>query len=150
MNVSIEDEKFMQVAINKAKESNSTSYASVIVKNGEIISLECNSVKIANDPTSHGEINAIRQACSKLNTRDLAGCVLYTTCEPCSMCFSAAWWANISKIVYGVKISDIINIGKRQINISCDYINKHSGEKIEIIGGVCRKECLKLFTKLKI
>ncbi len=143
------DEKFMRIAISEAKESSKfgekTPYSAVIVKNNKIISSTHNTVKQSHDPTAHAEINAIRKACKILNTQDLSDCVLYTTCEPCPMCFSASWWAKISKIVYGVNISDIMNKSKRQINISCEFLNKKGNSKIKIKSGILKNQCLELF-----
>ena len=59
-----------------------------------------NRVTVNNDPTAHGEITAIRQACKKLNTFDLNGYELYTNCEPCPMCLSAIYWSHIDKVYY--------------------------------------------------
>lgn len=76
-------------------------FGAVIVRDGEVLSSENNSVTLTNDPTAHAEVNAIRKACTRLNTFSLEGCVLYSSCEPCPMCLSAAYWAGISKIYYG-------------------------------------------------
>ncbi len=76
-------------------------FGAVIVKNGEIISTATNSVTNDNDPTAHAEVNAIRKACKNLNTFNLAGCTIYTSCEPCPMCLSAIYWAHIEKVYYG-------------------------------------------------
>ncbi|MBL7147851.1 MAG: nucleoside deaminase [Nanoarchaeota archaeon] len=145
----MDDKKFMRIAIQEAKESSKvgekTPYGAVIVKNNKLISSTHNNVKKSHDPTAHAEINAIRKACEILNTHDLSGCVLYTTCEPCPMCFSASWWAKISKIIYGINISDVIDKGKRQINVKCEFLNKNGDSKIEIKSGFLRDECFELF-----
>lgn len=88
-------------------------FGAVIVKDGKIIAKGHNRVLSTNDPTCHGEIDAIRKACKKLNTYDLKGCILYTTGEPCPMCACACLWANIEKVYYGCSISDTENIGFR-------------------------------------
>lgn len=96
--------EFMQLAIDIAvenvKELNGGPFGAVIVKDGKIIAKTTNSVTIVNDPTAHAEINAIRQACHELNTFDLSGCDIYSSCEPCPMCLSALYWAKIDKIYY--------------------------------------------------
>lgn len=96
--------EFMQMAIDIAvesvKELNGGPFGAVIVKDGKIIAKTTNSVTIVNDPTAHAEINAIRQACHELNTFDLSGCDIYSSCEPCPMCLSALYWAKIDKIYY--------------------------------------------------
>lgn len=88
-------------------------FGAVIVKDGKIIAKGHNRVLSTNDPTCHGEIDAIRKACKKLNTYDLKGCILYTTGEPCPMCACACLWANIEKVYYGCSISDTEDIGFR-------------------------------------
>ena len=97
--------KYMQIAIDEARESirngHGGPFGTAIVKDGILIASGHNRVLINKDPTCHGEVDAIRKACQKLNTHDLSGCELYTTGEPCHMCLCACMWANISKIYYG-------------------------------------------------
>ena len=81
-------------------------FGAVIVKDNKIISEGFNTVTSTNDPTSHAEISAIRNACKNLNNFSLKGYELYTTCEPCSMCLSAVYWARIDKIYYANTRSD--------------------------------------------
>lgn len=86
-------------------------FGAVIVLDGKIISAEANSVTNDNDPTAHAEVNAIRKACKVLNTYDLSGCIIYTSCEPCPMCLGAIYWSHISKVFYGNSKSDAMNSG---------------------------------------
>ena len=83
----------------------------VIVKNNEIISEGFNEVTNKNDPTAHAEIVAIRNACNKLNTFNLKGTQMFTSCEPCPMCLSAIYWSHIDKIYYGNNRNDAAKIG---------------------------------------
>ena len=76
-------------------------FGAVIVRNGEVVATGVNRVTANNDPTAHAEVNAIRNACSKEQTFNLSGCVIYTSCEPCPMCLSALYWAGVSRIYYG-------------------------------------------------
>jgi tRNA(Arg) A34 adenosine deaminase TadA len=98
-------EEMMRKAIALAEENlktfNGGPFGCVIVKNGEVIASAANSVNKDNDPTAHAEVNAIRQACKKLKQADLKGAILYTSAEPCPMCLSAIYWANISEVYYG-------------------------------------------------
>jgi len=107
--------EFMQMAIDLATENASSQgggpFGAVIVKDGEIISSSGNSVTPDKDPTAHAEVNAIRMACKKLDTFDLSGCILYTSCEPCPMCLSAAYWAKIDKIYYAANRNDAAKVG---------------------------------------
>ena len=86
-------------------------FGCVIVKNKEIISEGFNEVTNKNDPTAHAEIVAIRNACNKLNTFNLKGTQMFTSCEPCPMCLSAIYWSHIDKIYYGNNRKDAAKIG---------------------------------------
>ena len=86
-------------------------FGCVIVKNNEIISEGFNEVTNKNDPTAHAEIVAIRNACNKLNTFNLKGTQMFTSCEPCPMCLSAIYWSHIDKIYYGNDRKDAAKIG---------------------------------------
>ena len=86
-------------------------FGCVIVKNNEIISEGFNEVTNKNDPTAHAEIVAIRNACNKLNTFNLNGTQMFTSCEPCPMCLSAIYWSHIDKIYYGNNRKDAAKIG---------------------------------------
>ena len=95
--------RFMSRAIELSIESVKSGggpFGSVIIKNNEIISEGMNRVTKNNDPTAHGEIVAVRNACKNLNDFSLKGCELYTSCEPCPMCLSAIYWSRIDKIYY--------------------------------------------------
>ena len=95
--------RFMSRAIELSIESVKSGggpFGSVIIKNNEIISEGMNRVTKNNDPTAHGEIVAIRNACKNLNDFSLKGCELYTSCEPCPMCLSAIYWSRIDKIYF--------------------------------------------------
>lgn len=76
-------------------------FGAVVVKDGKLIAKSANTVIPSNDPTAHAEVAVIRLACKKLQTFDLNGCIIYTSCEPCPMCLSAIYWANIKTIYYG-------------------------------------------------
>lgn len=86
-------------------------FGAVIVKDGKIVARGSNSVTLLNDPTAHAEVTAIRAACAEMRTFRLEGCDLYTSCEPCPMCLSAAYWAGISRIYYGNNREDAAEIG---------------------------------------
>ena len=91
--------------------NNGGPFGCVIVKENEIIAEGVNRVTFNNDPTAHAEIVAIRNACQKLNTFNLEGCELYSSCEPCPMCLSAIYWSHIDKIYYGNTRKDAAKIG---------------------------------------
>lgn len=107
-------EELMRRAIKLSADSVSNGggpFGAVIVRDGEIIAEGSNGVTILNDPTAHAEVSAIRQACKKLNSFDLTGCEIYTSCEPCPMCLGAIYWAHIDKIYYANDRKDAANIG---------------------------------------
>lgn len=86
-------------------------FGAVIVKDGKIVATGVNRVTANTDPTAHAEVNAIRKASKKLGTYDLAGCEIYTSCEPCPMCLGAVYWAHLDKMYYGNTKTDAKNIG---------------------------------------
>lgn len=119
--------------------------AAIIDKNGNIISVSSNTVLRDNDPTAHAEVNAIREACKKINSYDLSECILYTTAYPCPMCLSAIIWANIKKIYFGCRAQDAEKIGFRDDFIYRFIENKcQNGEVLEMYE-LDREECLQLF-----
>ncbi|HLY41462.1 MAG TPA: nucleoside deaminase [Terracidiphilus sp.] len=86
-------------------------FAAVIVRDGRIVGEGVNTVTATNDPTAHGEVNAIRAACKALGAFTLAGCQLYTSCEPCPMCLAASYWARLEAIYYGCAAADAARAG---------------------------------------
>ena len=86
-------------------------FGAVIVRQGKIIGEGANSVTTTNDPTAHGEVNAIRSASAALGTFTLAGCELYTSCEPCPMCLAASYWARLDAVYYGASAADAARAG---------------------------------------
>ncbi len=109
------ESSFLRRAIRLATEnvlqSGGGPFAALIVREGAIVSEAVNTVTATNDPTAHGEVNAIRAACKALGVFSLAGCELYTSCEPCPMCLCAAYWARIDRIYYGATAADAARAG---------------------------------------
>lgn len=108
-------EEYMRLAI-ELSESNVAQglggpFGAVIVKDDKIVAASANQVVPSNDPTAHAEVSAIRLACQELNTFNLQGCVIYTSCEPCPMCLGAIYWARIDKIYYANTKADAAAIG---------------------------------------
>ncbi|WP_439151393.1 nucleoside deaminase [Winogradskyella sp.] len=106
---------FMIEAVNTALKGMSKNeggpFGCVIVKDGKIIGRGNNKVTSTNDPTAHAEVIAIRDACKSLNSFQLEGCEIYTSCEPCPMCLGAIYWARPDKVYYGSNQSDAARIG---------------------------------------
>jgi guanine deaminase len=86
-------------------------FAAVVVKDGEIIAEGANAVTTTNDPTAHAEVVAIREACRKLKSFDLSGCVIYTSCEPCPMCLGAIYWARPARVYFANSAADAAQAG---------------------------------------
>ena len=99
------------LAIQNVNARGGGPFAAVIVRDGKIVGEGVNTVTAANDPTAHGEVNAIRAACKALDTFALAGCELYTSCEPCPMCLAASYWARLDAIFYGASAADAKRAG---------------------------------------
>ncbi|NEO32671.1 MAG: nucleoside deaminase [Symploca sp. SIO3C6] len=95
----------------KSINSGGGPFGAVIVKDGEIIAKAHNQVTSTNDPTAHAEIVAIRQACKVLQTFQLTGCELYTSCEPCPMCLGAIYWARLDQVYYANTKAEAAQIG---------------------------------------
>ncbi|SRR5690554_2495152 len=86
-------------------------FGAVIVKDGEIIAESSNSVTIDNDPTAHAEVNVIRKACKVLNSFELIGCEIYSSCEPCPMCLGAIYWSRLDELYFANTKKDAAEIG---------------------------------------
>jgi tRNA(Arg) A34 adenosine deaminase TadA len=107
--------EFLRRAIQLATENVTSGaggpFAALIARDGRIVAEAANSVTATNDPTAHGEVNAIRAACKTLGTFALDGCQLYTSCQPCPMCLAAAYWARIEAVYYGASAADAARAG---------------------------------------
>jgi guanine deaminase len=146
-------DKFMKEAVEEAlkgvRENHGGPFGAVIVKNGEIISKAHNEVIKNNDPTDHAEMMAIREASKKLERFDLSDCELYTSCEPCPMCFAAIHWAKIKKVYYGCTRKDAASIGFDD-NYIYDVIKGVAKEKKVVLEQMGRDLGLKAFKQWEI
>jgi len=141
------ENEFMKRAIELSIDSVNKSggpFGSVIVKDNKIIAEGSNKVTFSNDPTAHGEIVAIREACKKLNNFNLSGCELYSTCEPCPMCLSAIYWARINKVYYANTREDARKIDFDDSLIYSELHKNIDKRKISMTQ-IMRKEALKAF-----
>lgn len=138
----------MDLAINEARKTINKNYggpfgAVVVDKDNNVVAVSSNTVLKSHDPTAHAEINAIRQACQKLNTHNLEGYKIYTTGYPCPMCLSAIIWANIKEVYYGTDYKQAEVLGFRD-DFIYEYLN---GNKKDILktSQTDEEKCLKLF-----
>lgn len=108
-------EKFMRMAIQLSQQNVEQRlggpFGAVIVKDGMVVARSANKVVPQQDPTAHAEISAIRLACKELNTHNLEGCVIYTSCEPCPMCLGAIYWAHLDTVYFANTKADAAAIG---------------------------------------
>lgn len=136
---------FMKKAVEEAqtgiRSGHGGPFGCVIVKDGKVIGKGHNEVVKMNDPTCHGEIMAIRDACKASGSFDLTGCELYTTAEPCPMCRGAILWANIEKVYYGCSISDTDSIGFRDKVFYSE--SAYTSQELD------REECLEVFMEYR-
>lgn len=142
--------EYMRLAIKEAEKNLRTlhggPFGACIVKSGRVLAVARN-VVLKKDATCHAEINAIRRASKKLKTYDLSGCVIYSTTEPCPMCFSAIHWARIDSVIFGTNISDAKKIGFNELCISAEKMRSHGRSRVEIFPGFLIEECRSLFKK---
>ena len=138
--------KYMKKANELAKYSMDNNkggcFGSVIVKDGVIVGEGYNTVTSDNDPTRHGEINAIKNTCKNMSTFDLSGCELYTSAYPCPMCLGAIMWANIKTVYYGATAQDTGNIGFRD-DFMYQWLNNKNEDFLRLIE-LDRKECVEV------
>lgn len=142
------DERFMRIAIEKAREGiikGQAPFGACIVNNGKVIVSSHNLVWQNSDITAHAEIVAIRAVCQSFNMIDLSGATIYSTTEPCPMCFCAIHWARISRIVFGTSIEDAKRAGFNELSISNADLKNMGGSTVEIVGNLLRDECAALF-----
>ena len=137
------DEVFMRLALEKARlgtENGQTPFGACIVRKGKIIALEHNRVWQTTDITAHAEVQAIRSACRKLKTVSLKDCVIYSTCEPCPMCFSACHWAGLKTVYYGASIQDAKSAGFNELFVSAKKMRSAGKSPVTVCGGLLKKE----------
>jgi tRNA(adenine34) deaminase len=148
----IEDERFMRLALEQAGKGRQTSggaeVGAVLVKNGEVACLGFNEGEMEHDPTAHAEIVVIRRVCNELKITTLAGYTLYCTLQPCGMCTMACLWAGISRIVYGAGRGDVhaVYFESRHAN-TVDFIRDAFRDDLQVEGEVLAEECAALYAR---
>ena len=140
-------EALMRRAIARARDgiaAGQTPFGALIARDGRVMACEHNAVWAATDSTAHAEVQAIRAACRALDTVDLSGCTIYSTCEPCPMCFAAIHWARSAAIVYGASIADAKALGFSELTIGNREMQTLGGSPVQIVEGFLREECVAL------
>ena len=143
----------MHLAIAKTREgirAGQTPFgACLVASDGKVIACDHNVVWSTTDITAHGEVNTIRVACRTLQSIDLSGSTIYSTTEPCPMCFSAIHWARISRIVFGASIADAQVAGFNELAIANTQMKENGQSPVQVEGGCLREACVKLFEEWK-
>ena len=145
-----QDRFFMKRAIELAekgmKNNSGGPFGCVVVKDGDIIGEGYNSVTSTNDPTAHAEVLAIRSACLSLNSFQLKGCTIYSSCEPCPMCLGAIYWARPEKVYYACDREDaaIIEFDDQFIY---DELGRQIGDRSIKFVKLLREDSLRVFNK---
>lgn len=148
--------EFMDVAIDLSDDNFDKKYGgpfgACVVKDGEIIGKGINRVIKDHDPTAHAEIVAIRNACKKIDSHDLSGCELYTSCYPCPMCLSSIIWSNIKKVYYANTKEDATDIGFRDEFIY-EFLDHLADDKLDKkvlnLKSLDREEAIEVFERYK-
>jgi tRNA(Arg) A34 adenosine deaminase TadA len=138
----------MRLAVEKSREgiaAGQTPFGAVIVLDEKVVAAAHNTVWRDGDPTAHAEVNAIRQAAGRLRRIDLAGCAMFTTCEPCPMCLAAIHWSKIGRVVYGASIADAAAYGFSELHVGAKQLAEMGGSRLRVELGPYRDECRALF-----
>ena len=141
-----EHNQFMALAIEEARagmRAGDRPFGSVVVRDGKVVGRGHNQVVSALDPTAHAETQAIRNAAAALKASKLDGCIMYTSCEPCPMCFGATLYAGIGTLVIGTRLTSIVRFSKGLYNIhdyNVERLNELTGGTLSIISGVLSEE----------
>jgi tRNA(Arg) A34 adenosine deaminase TadA len=145
-------EEYMRRAIEEARrnitDQTGGPFGACIVRDGRVLAVARNSV-LAEDATCHAEINAIRLASKELGTFDLSGSVIYSTTEPCPMCFSAIHWAHIDAIYYGTSIEDVKKLGFNELCISNTAMKELGGASVDLHYPLLYDECINMLEDWK-
>ena len=146
-------EHYMQLAIDDCRSGFATGdggpFGACIVKHGSVIASGHNCVLKNNDPTAHAEIITIRRAADHLGGWDLTGCEIYSTTEPCPMCFAAIHWARIGSVFMGTRIEDVAAMGFNELRLSNEQIKSLAGLDVKLVEGVALEECRQLLSDWK-
>ena len=148
--------EYMKIAKELSEDNLKTNaggpFGACIVKDGKIIGKGSNHVLAHNDPTAHAEVMAIRDACKNINSYDLSGAELYTSCYPCPMCLSAIIWANIKVVYYGNTKEDAADIGFRD-EVIYEFLDKLADDKLDKkvlnLKSLDREEAIEVFERYK-
>jgi tRNA(Arg) A34 adenosine deaminase TadA len=144
----MDDAHWMRHAIAQARAgiaAGQSPFGAVVVRGERLVAAGHNEVWRRCDPTAHAEIVAIQRAAAALDTIDLSGCVLYTTCEPCPMCAAAIHWSKLDAVCYGAAIADAQRAGFTELTLPADELYRRGASPVQIRAGVLAAPCAALF-----
>ena len=139
----------IRLSISKMRADCGGPFGAVVVRKGKIVGKGWNQVTSANDPTAHAEVTAIREACKRLKTFQLADCELYTSCEPCPMCLSAIYWARLKRVYYGNTRQDAAGINFDDALIYRE-VSRPVSKRLIPMKQLLRGEALKAFEEWRV
>jgi tRNA(Arg) A34 adenosine deaminase TadA len=142
------DLHYMQRALDQARagmDAGQTPFGACIVQGDRILAQAHNNVRGEMDCTAHAEVCALRQACRAAGDIHLPNATIYSTIEPCPMCFSAIHWARLPRIVFGGHIADVAAYGFNELHLTNAFIKDWLGLKVTVTGGCCREQAVALF-----
>ena len=148
----MDPEQLMQAAVDAAERGvrgGQSPFGCAIALDGELIVATHNVVWQTTDITAHAEVNAIRQACQKLDRILLEGCEVAATCEPCPMCMAALHWARAETVYFGATISDAGEAGFNELSLDARKLLALGGSQVVLQGGVMRERCRQIFQTWK-
>jgi guanine deaminase len=142
------DEAWMREALAVAREgiaAGQTPFGCCIVREGRLLARAHNEVWLLGDITAHAEVTALRRACAATRAVHLEGATVYSTTEPCPMCFAACHWAAVKRVVYGARIPDALGAGFRELTISAEDMGRLGGSPLQVRAGVLARDAEQLF-----
>ena len=131
----------IRLSLEKMEAGEGGPFGAVIVRGGEIIGRGWNRVTSTNDPTAHAEIVAIRDACRRLGTFSLPGCEIYSSCEPCPMCFAAIYWARLERIYYAATSEDATAVGFEDAPFYHQFVLPPESRSIQMLQDLRHEAC---------
>ncbi len=149
-NIDQVDQHFMEIALEQCRlsiDAGQSPFGACVVINGELIAAAHNHVYADTDITAHAEIVCLREACTRMKAILLTGATLYSTTEPCPMCFSASHWARVERIVYAAGIEDARYYGFNEMQLNNDVLAAIVASPIDIRPHVMRDEAIELFRR---
>lgn len=142
------DADWMREAVAAARDgirAGQSPFGACVTRGEVLIARAHNTVCRDRDPSAHAEVNALRAAGAALGRHDLRGCTVYSTCEPCLMCFACCHWAHVDRIVFGAGVADSAALGFGELHYPADALIRLAVRPVAVTGGILRDECLDLF-----